>query len=72
MENVCPERIKTLKRISGSQLLKKMVPVKPHRRPFNKMMRFSKMDELPKIDYKKSSRSVPTMLEINKARNSRR
>ena len=62
MDNVCPSRLKTLKRISGSQLVKKMIPLKQPKRLFNKMMRFSKIDELPRISFQKSTRSVPTVL----------
>ena len=53
MDNVCPQRVKTLKRISGSQLVKKVIPLKKPRRLFNNMMRFSKIDQLYIHDYRK-------------------
>lgn len=61
MEYGIPKQ-KTLKRISGSQLFNKYLPQPLPKRPFNKVMRYSKLENLPKLDCHKSYRSVPTAL----------
>ena len=72
MDNVCPQRVKTLKRISGSQLVKKVFPLKKPRRLFNNMMRFSKIDELPRISFHKVTRSVPVVLDASVLKDGKR
>lgn len=61
-----------LKRISGSQQMLKSLPAQPTRKANNKIVRYSKWDDLPKINDKKSFRSVPTTLEIALHREDRR
>ena len=60
----CIPKQKTLKRISGSQLLSKLLPQPMPKKPFNKVVRYSKLEILPKLDCQKSYRSVPTALEL--------
>jgi hypothetical protein len=53
-----------LKRVSINQGLMSMLPPQPPRRKMNRIIRHSKLDSLPLIDLKKSTRSVPTTLEL--------
>lgn len=64
MDTFSATKHEILKRISSSQTLLKLLPMQSQRKVRNKIIRYSKWDDLPKINDKKSFRSVPTTLEI--------